>query len=452
MAADVVTFIHELGYQDLPTAAQRAARRCVLDLIGVAVAGTLTPLSRIMRQHAVRHFGGAPDCSARLLFDGRLAGAPGAAMAGACTIDSFDAHDGHVLTKGHAGAAILPAILAYMETVKTGDAHDLLTDVVLGYEIATRAGIALHASASEYHTSGAWNALGCAAIGARRMALSRAATRHALAIAEYHGPRSPILHVIEEPTMLKDGSAWGALAGVSAAFLAADGFTGAPAVTIESPALAHLWTDLGARWRILEQYFKAYPVCRWAQPAVEAVLALKRGHHVQPSDIRAIEIHSFNLAVRLSLRVRQPTTTEEAQYSLPYSVAAAVVRDRLGLREIMPESFADPEIRRLVESMELIEAPDYEACFPAERWAHAVFHLVDGRRVVSDPAIARGNPENPLSDSEVSEKFQEAALPLIGADRAGRIRETVGQMGSAAVDVRTLLDDLTGPVRSNAWA
>jgi 2-methylcitrate dehydratase PrpD len=73
--------------------------------------------------------------------------------------------------------------------------------------------------------------------------------------------------------MVKDGSGWGAFSGVTAGFLAADGYTGAPAVTMEAPEVADLWSDLGQRWRILEQYEKAYPVCRWAQPAVEAVAA-----------------------------------------------------------------------------------------------------------------------------------------------------------------------------------
>src|SRR3546814_5490703 len=76
--------------------------------------------------------------------------------------------------------------------------------------------------------------------------------------------------------MLKDGSAMGAMSGVSAALLAAAGFTGAPAVTVMGEAVADLWADLGQRWRIEEQYTKAYPVCRWAQPAVEAVLSLRQ--------------------------------------------------------------------------------------------------------------------------------------------------------------------------------
>ena len=100
-------------------------------------------------------------------------------------------------------------------------------------------------------------------------ALDEEATRHALGIAEYHGPRSQMMRCIDHPTMVKDGSGWGALAGVSAAYLAAEGFTGAPAVLVDDHP--EIWGSLGARWAIMEQYLKPYPVCRWAQPAVEAV-------------------------------------------------------------------------------------------------------------------------------------------------------------------------------------
>jgi 2-methylcitrate dehydratase PrpD len=135
-------------------------------------------------------------------------------------------------------------------------------------------GLALHASVADYHCSGAWNALGCAAVAARLLAFDAPRIRQALGVAEYFGPRGQILRACESPTMVKDGSGWGAHVGVTAALLARDGFTGAPALTIERDDARAFWDDLGSRWRIREQYFKAYPVCRWAQPAVEARTSL----------------------------------------------------------------------------------------------------------------------------------------------------------------------------------
>ena len=187
---------------------------------------------------------------ARILLDGRRASPAGAAFAGASTIDAFDAHDGHPLTKGHAGVAVLPALFAVADAEGGGDGRDLLVALVLGYEVAIRAGIALHASVPDYHTSGAWNALGCAAVAARLLGLSADATRHALGIAEYHGPRSQMMRCIDHPTMVKDGSGWGAFAGVTRGLSrrrrvhrrAGDhdrGRRGGGAVVGSRPALAH---------------------------------------------------------------------------------------------------------------------------------------------------------------------------------------------------------------------
>ncbi len=448
MTERVGEVVHELTFADLPPDVAALGRRCLLDLIGVAAAGSATPVSAIIRDHAARHFGPGEDGPrARLLMDGRRSSPAGAALAGGMTIDSLDAHDGHALTKGHAGAAVLPAVLALADAAAPADGAELLTRLVLGYEFATRAGIALHATAPDYHTSGAWNALACAALGARALSLDRAATAHALGTAEYHGPRSQMMRCIDHPTMVKDGSGWGAMAGVSAAFLAADGFTGAPALTVTDGAVAHLWDDLGARWRIREQYFKPYPVCRWAQPAMEAAAQLLREHAVDAAAIDTVTVESFDHAVRLA--ARHPATTEEAQYSLPFPLAALLVHGRLGAAEIAGAGLSDSAVRRLAERTELVEDPALTARFPAERWARVRLRLADGRELVSDPATARGDPDSPLGDAEIADKFRTLAMPILGAEAVARIESAVAGLPEGGDD--DLLDlVLTRPETSAA--
>lgn len=426
MSSSLWSFIHELTYEHLPPEVVGQARRCLLDLVGVAAGGTATDLSRIIRHHAARHFGAGAG-GARLLFDGRRVSPVGAALAGGMTIDSLDAHDGHVLTKGHVGVTVLPALLAYVDGDCPVSEREFVTCLVLGYEIATRAGIALHATACDYHTSGAWNALAAAALGARLLQLDARATREAVGIAEYHGPRSQMMRCIDHPTMVKDGSGWGAMVGVSAAYLAADGFTGAPALTVEAPQVQTLRADLGSRWRIMEQYFKPYPVCRWAQPAVEAALALQAEHGVAAGDIAGVEAVSFHQAVRLA--TRRPPSTEAAQYSLPFAVATALVQGRLGAGEVTGAALTDPRVLGLSAAMVLGEQDDYNARFPAERWAHVVFRLRDGRVLRSQPAMARGNPENALSDREILDKYYNLAGPVLGEPRAARLAAAVAGLG-----------------------
>lgn len=428
---DVASFVRGIAFADLPPDVALQATRCLLDLIGVAAAGTRTHASGIARSYAASQLCGR-DETARLLFDGRRAGIAGAAFAGAATIDAIDGHDGHVLTKGHAGVAILPALLALCDGANREhalDGREFLTYLVLGYEIATRAGIAQHASVPEYHCSGSWNSVGCAAVAARFLSFDEARIREALGVAEYFGPRGQILRTCDTPSMVKDGSGWGAHVGIAAAWLARDGYTGEPAVTVEGADAKQYWTDLGARWRIREQYFKAYPVCRWAQPAVEAALSLQRAHGFAAEDIAHISIESFGEAIALGSRCGAPETTEDAQYSLPYPVAAVLAFGHLGAEEIDVPKLADPRVRRLLDLMVLTENSEYSRLFPAERWARVEITLNDRRKLVSEPAPARGNPENPLADAELRAKYFEFAEPVLGRPRAERIERLVNELG-----------------------
>ncbi|MBA3528473.1 MAG: MmgE/PrpD family protein, partial [Propionibacteriaceae bacterium] len=329
---DIIAFIHEAQWSDLPDDVRSQARRCLLDTIGAALGGRRTELSRIIHDFAVAAHGGG---EARLWLDGRAVSLPGAVLAHGMTIDSLDIHDGSLAVMGHAGVAVVPTALVTVPEAGHGppvSGRELLTTIAIGYEVALRAGVALHATACDYHTSGAWSALGCAAMVARTFGLDVAQTRHALGIAEYHGPRSQMMRCIDHPTMLKDGSGWGAMTGVSAAMLAQAGFTGAPALTVDSPDVADVWADLGARWRIMEQFFKPWAVCRWAQPAIAGALALQRTHDLPLAAIERIEVVTFHQATRLASR--RPETTEEAQYSLPFPVAAALAHGRLGFAEL----------------------------------------------------------------------------------------------------------------------
>jgi 2-methylcitrate dehydratase PrpD len=437
--ANVQDFVQHLRFTDLPDDVVRQARRCLLDLIGVAAAGSRTNAAQIACNYAASQLRSS-DSEARLVFDGRPSSAAGVAFAGAIAIDSFDAHDGHVLIKGHAGVAVLPALLAFVDSGAACDDREFITCVVIGYEVATRAGIALHASVPDFHSSGAFNGIACAAIGARLLGLSDTQMRHALGIAEYYGPRSQIMRIVESPAMVKDGSGWGAHAGVTAALLARAGFTGAPALTVERDDVAATWSDLGTRWRIREQYFKAYPVCRWAQPAMEAVFALQRAEKFSADDIAQVAIESFHEAVVLGAGCAIPATTDEAQYSLPFPVAAALVFGKVGAEEVEMPKLADPRVRRLLSTMAINEDAEFSRRFPAERWARVRITLNDGRVLASEPAIARGNPENPLSDAEIRVKYHELAEPVLGVERTARIELMVDAL---ALD-RAALAELNG--------
>jgi len=439
-----VDFILNLQYSDIPEQVIRFARRCLLDLIGVAAAGVGTPLSVTIRKHANEHLSSGGS-GVKMLFDSRCVSPMGAALAGGMSIDSMDAHDGHKLTKGHVGCGVLPGLLAFTQAEKKLDDREFLATLVIGYEIGTRAGMSLHATADDYHTSGAWVSLAVAAMGARILKLSPRQTREALGIAEYHGPRSQMMRVIDSPTMLKDGSGWGAMAGVSAAYLAADGFTGAPAITLEDKKITELWSDLGQRWRINEQYFKPYPVCRWAQPAIEAALNLCRTHTIRAADIERIEVTTFHEARRLHTPL--PENTEQAQYSLPFATAAAVVFGSLGPEQVSGAALHDPEVMRLSTSMKIEEDASFNRQFPARRLAKVMLLTTDGERLWSDPTEARGDPEMPLDDGEIRQKYHRLADPVLGEIRASQIETQVQGLGSGG-GVGPLIENITSDIVS----
>ncbi|MFT5658815.1 MAG: 2-methylcitrate dehydratase PrpD [Gammaproteobacteria bacterium] len=426
MTLALTEFSHRLKFDDIPDETLYFVKRCLLDLIGVAAAGSATPLSSIIREHAANHFG-AGQKSAQLLFDARRVSPVGAALANATTIDSMDAHDGLKPVKGHIGCGVFPALLAFTQAENKMDEKEFLTQLLIGYELGARAGLALHRTACDYHTSGAWVTIACAAMGARALGLSVQQTREAIGIAEYHGPRSQMMRAIDAPTMVKDGSGWGAMVGVSAAYLAESGYTGAPALTVEADDVADIWADLGQRWYINEQYFKAYPVCRWAQPAVEATLTLCREHSLTADMIETIEVITFHEGKRLATAL--PETTEQAQYSLPYPVAAALVYGELGPDQVSQSALSNPEVQRLASSMMLLEDDAYNAVFPERRIARVVINTKSGSRFESAATEARGDPEAHLSDAEIRQKFHRFSHPVIGSSKAGEIETAIDNLG-----------------------
>ena len=434
-----IDFVLGTSAADIPDSVMAFARRCLLDLLGVAAAGRSTELSTIIGDHAARHFGAGTGPAVPMLFDGRTVSPAGAALAAGMTIDAIDAHDGHNLTKGHTGCHQFPALLALSIAEGRDDADEFLASLVVGYEFATRAGIALHATAPDYHTSGAWGAVGAAALGARVLGLDAAQTFEAMGIAEYHGPRSQMMRVIDHPTMLKDGSGWGAMAGVSAAYLAADGFTGAPAITVCDPAVDGLWSDLGESWIIFDQYFKPQPVCRWAQPSVEAALALRRAHAIDPEAIERIEVTTFHEAARLA--TAHPATTEHAQYSLPFPVAAVLARGQLGANEVTADGLGDPLIRALADRVTIHEDAAHNAAFPANRYARVAVQLLDGTVFTSSDHEPRGDATAHLDDDEIRAKFHAFAGPVLGDTRAKTVEAAVDALADGG-SLEPLLDQI----------
>ncbi len=437
--------LQNLTFADLPPTVVEQARRCLLDLFGTAAAGTHTAMSRIARDHAHDHLA-ATGAGAPMLFDGRRVSPPGVAFAGAATIDSFDAHDGHALTKGHAGAAVLPAALAVIDDPATTDAGHFLTAIVLGYEIAIRAALSLHASTPEYHSSGSWNALGAAATAASLLGLDPPRFGHALGLAEYHAPRGPMMRCIDHPSMVKDGSAAGSQAGVSATLLAQAGYTGAPADLLarDSTTQRDIWDDLGHTWRILECNFKPYPVVRWVHAALEAAHNLQLTHPFDPQTVARIDVSTFAQASRLT--VAHPATAEEAQYSLTYPLACMIANGHIAPTDVTdPTTVNNPAlVAQLADRTRIQPNEEFTRQFPAQRIADVRLTLTDGAQLHSGPTTAAGDPDRPLSNEQLSTKFGVNAATLLTKPDSAHLAALTWNL-SPATSLEPLFQLLTTP-------
>lgn len=442
MTLSFANFASTLTYDDLPLEVLTVLRRSFLDTMGVAAIGSTTEMSKAAYKGACAMFGPTHTGRARVMMRGTELSPAGAAMANAFTVDSVDAHDGTSPCKGHAGSAIFPALMAVADAEaslgRPVDGKTFAMLLALAYEVSYRAGLAQHATCADYHTSGAWTAVGVAVAVARMLGLDKEQIRHAAGIAEYHGPRSQMMRCIDFPTMLRDGVGWGAPTGVTAAYLAQAGFTGAPALTCEGEDEAPFWEDLGTAWRLVEDtHYKPYPCCRWAHPSVDAVADLMRDHDLHHSQVASVEIKTFHNATRLAGHA--PTTLDEFAYGIAFPVATMIVRGQIGVPELTNDTLQDPDIQRISKATQLIDDPHYTKISVGKRWAEVSMTLTDGRTISAAPRTPRGDTDMPLSDQDISEKFHLFTDPVLGRTRADEIETlSTGFDALSAVDLMRL--------------
>lgn len=428
--------IHYVQRESIDQCAQqvvRALKEALADIIACAIAGGESEVARIAQKFAVQQWAQG-SCSV-FLSPHRLQ-ATGAAFVNATMANALDMDDGHRLVKGHPGAVVFPAILAAAEERET-TGKEFLTALLIGYEVAIRAGMLAHQLRPEYHCTGSWGAIGAAAGVARILGLPAEQLEHALGIAEYHSTYSPMMRCIAHPSMLKDGISWGSMTGISAAYLAQQGFTGIPSLFHDESA-AQLVAELGKRYRILELYFKPYACCRWAQPAVEAVKWLAERHHFRHESIEKIVIRTFQESAQLSKKA--PANTEEAQYNLYFPVAAFLVLGEVGPRQVLHE-LANPQIRSLMKRMETLVDPQLDAAFPEKALCQVEVYLTDGDRYLSPTMQAKGDYDLPLTSEEKRDKFFRLTEPLLGSAKSEEIFQLVEQLEQLA-NIRQLTDAL----------
>jgi 2-methylcitrate dehydratase PrpD len=356
-------FISETRWAGLPAAVQAKARMCFADSLGATVAGTLTRISRISARYARESWGG--DEATILAHDaerglhGVRASVAGAAFANGNATNALDLDDSARYAYGHAGASIFPTALSVGEALGSTGA-DILAAIVVGYEVAHRIGRCWHASRDVYQACGSWGSVACAAVAANLMRLTPEQAGHALGIAEYHAPNLPMMRDAAQPGMVKHGIGWAAMTGVTSAGLAARGYTGIPSL-LAMPEYRDWTCDIGQDFLVVDGVAwkpARYACCGWAHAGVEGARRLVEENGIDLDEIERIAVEGCHGTDGLFKGL--PSTTEEAQFSQSWPLAAMLVDGEIGPAQILESRLSDERIRGLASKVTVVESPEIE--------------------------------------------------------------------------------------------
>jgi 2-methylcitrate dehydratase PrpD len=433
-AADLTMALAErasaLGYDDLPAAACALARQCVLDYLGVALAGAADPLVSILLDE-LTEAAGAPQASI-IGHNGRLPALSAALVNGAAS-HALDYDDVNMAMPGHPSVAILPALLALAE-LKGSSGHEVITAFVAGYETACRIGAALQPGHYNlgFHATATVGCFGAAAACARLLRLDAAATAMALGIAgtQAAGLKSQF------GTMCKPFHAGkAAQSGLLAARIAARGFSSrtdlvecvqgfAPTHGPDFTPAAALATPEGG-FHLLANLFKYHAACYFTHAPIECAQRLRREYGLTPEMITSITLRIDASCDRVC-NITTPVDGLQSKFSLRQTVAMALAGiDTASLGAYSAENARDPGLVALRERIDF----DWQNNWP-QTLSELELDLVDGRRV-----SARHDAGIPALDvaeqgKRLAVKFDALVEPVLGAPRTRELREMISDLDS----------------------
>ncbi|NSL53176.1 MmgE/PrpD family protein [Calidifontibacillus erzurumensis] len=417
MKTIVIDYIKNESIHRLNKTILASLKNALADVVASALAGSATDAVKKVKQFSCNHW---KEGESSIFLSSQKLSPIGAAFVNATMANALDIDDGHRLTKGHPGAVVFPAVLAAGEDFHCSG-EEFLTSLLIGYEVGIRAGIIAHKVRPEYHCTGSWGALGATAGVSRILDLSKLEIGHALGIAEYQSTYSPMMRCIEHPSMVKDGIGWGCMTGISASYLAKEGFTGIPSLFSFDEA-ADFANDLGVKYRVEELYFKPFACCRWAQPAIEALKMLMEQHPISSEEVMKIKIYTFTESA--SLPTSKPRNTEEAQYNLSFPLASYLVFQEVGPDQVLNQ-LDHPKVLEIMDRIEVNVSEQLNRKFPKKALSRIEVFMQDGTIYRSETLQAKGDWDFPLTIDEKKEKFFRLVEPLLGHERCKELYEMI---------------------------
>jgi 2-methylcitrate dehydratase PrpD len=411
MLADHFTGI---AASDLPPKLIADAKALVLDYLGVAVAGSQTDSGAVAARFATETGG---KTEATLIGHAGRVPAVHAAFANAISSHSIELDDVDVLALFHFSPPVVSAALAVAEREQASGA-DFIAAVALGCEMMARASAATNPSLRDrgYHTTPTCGVFGATIAAARLLKLDRDQVVSALGLA---GAQASGLMEMYGPSMQKRFNPGpSARNGVTAALMAKFGFTGAATIFDGERGFCRAFTDtfdlaeltkgLGKEFPVYMEY-KAYSCARPIHNAIDCALDI-RGQLKEPiANVRAITMQRHPAWAHYHLNAA-PKTYHEAQVSLPYSVAVALLEGNALLPQYQDEKLDDPQILRLSQMVRVV--PD--ASLPRGVSCLMTLETTGGARLKSQVDHPRGSIENPMSPEAMNNKVHMLADDVIG--------------------------------------
>ncbi len=442
----IAEYVCRLDYNDLTPEVIHEARRRVIDSFACALgAYTSTPgqIARNMGQRVQCVYGST------IFGTGNRTSPELATFANGILFRYLDYNDTYLSKEPAHPSDNIPAAIAVAE-VEEMSGRDLITAIVLGYEVQCR----LCDSASL--RSRGWDHVGYVSIASsvlasKLMKLELEKVEHAIALSIT--PNIPLRQTrVGELSMWKGCAAANASRnGVFAALLAREGMTGPSGIFEGEKGFFKQVTgpfdlkieDFGGRggnFKILDTYIKYYPSEYHSQAGVEAALSLR--DNVEIEDIKEINIETYDACVDIIAGDKEkwlPETRETADHSLPYCVAVALCDGTVGLGQFTEERIKDPGLQKIMSKVKVKRNPEHNKQYPEAFPCYIVIKTKSGETFTKTVTYPKGHPKNPLTDSELEEKFNTLNSGLIKDDTVKGIIDNIWRLENLE-DIGCLMD------------
>jgi 2-methylcitrate dehydratase PrpD len=427
LTADLAHFCAQLHNEDFPASVRERVRYLLLDHLAVTIRGSILP-SSLAGYQVLESMAIGSVKTATIFGRQERAEAAWASLVNGIAAHGLEMDDVENRSSLHPGVVVFPAVLALAEQLGSPPA-DFYSAVIAGYEVTLRVGAALNPASSYergFHPTAICGTLGAAAASARLLRLSPEQTNMALGIAGSMAAGS-MAYLDDGAWTKRLHPGWACHAGIMAARLAAADFVG-PANILESPfGFLHAYSsasDISQLVRhendelaIMRVSIKPYACCRYMHGPIDCLFEIIRTYQPNPEHTELVRCGVLTggrglIADPIDLK-RRPKNVVEAQFSMPFGAAIALLTGTAGMSVFTNEWINDPKIHTLMHRVECYSSSELDAYYPTEWRARASVRMTDGREYSANVRHALGDPHNPLSWGQLETRFHELVAPVI---------------------------------------